>query len=156
MTRPRILHLAALCLCLVLLAGCGDKTTPLSKAVVMRAAVRAAQPFADMTDLPDKKLNSYLALEADWYTDEAAVFDVSRYTPEAIIVVTAKDNAAREKVKQALQEYRDNLLEEYRTYQPEQLPKLQQAQVREKGLQLVLVIAPDDAVTEQTLNTLWK
>ena len=156
MTRPRILHLAALCLCLVLLAGCGDKVTPLPKADDVLAAVRAAQPFADMTDLPDKQLNSYLALEPEWCADEAAVFDVSRYTPEAIIVVTAKDNAARDKVKQALQEYRDNLLEEYRTYLPEQLPKLQQAKVREKGLQLVLVIAPDDAVTEQTLNTLWK
>ena len=156
MTRPRILHLAALCLCLVLLAGCGDKATPLPKADDVLAAVRAAQPFADMTDLPDKQLNSYLALEPEWCADEAAVFDVSRYTPEAIIVVTAKDNAARDKVKQALQEYRDNLLEEYRTYLPEQLPKLQQAKVREKGLQLVLVIAPDDAVSEQTLNTLWK
>ena len=156
MSKPRVLVLAAICLCLVLIAGCRGKPATLPEAAQVLAALRAAQPFADMSDMPDKQLNSYLGLEADWCADAAAVFDVTRYTPEAIIVLTAKDNAAREQVRKALQEYRDNLMEEYRTYLPEQLPKLEQSKVREKGLQLVLVIAPDEAVTEKTLNALWK
>lgn len=155
MTARRRALLLALCMvCAALLSACGPKPAP--RAEDVHARVRAAQAFADMTEMPQKQLNSYLGLEADWYTDAAASFDVSRYTPEAVVVITARDNAARDMVRQTLQDYRDNLLEEYRTYLPEEMPKIQQAQVRVHGLQVALVISPDDAKAAQALDAAWK
>ncbi len=154
-TKTNRLRIMLLCLvCVALLAGCNGKPLPTAQSVM--DAVRTGQPFAEMTDMPDDQLNSYLALEEGWYTDAVAAFDVSRYTPEAVIVVTARDKTTFAQLKQALQSYRDNLLEEYRIYLPEEMPKIEQASVREKGLQLALVIAPDDQKTVQALDAVWK
>ncbi len=152
--RPTRLRLLMVLVLAALLAGCTPKAPPPAQQVM--DAVRAAQPFAEMTDMPKKQLASYLALEETWLTDAAAAFDVTRYTPEAVIILTAKDNTARDELRKALQTYRDTLLEEYRTYLPEEMPKIEQAVVREKGLQLALVISPDDQKTAQALDAVWK
>lgn len=147
--------LPAVLAALMLLTACTGAWQAPDADKVMKGIIEA-QAFAELTDMDDQQLVEYLGLPEGSYGDIAAAFDISRVTPEAVIIVTAKDKDQVAPVKQALQDYLDNLLEEYRTYRPEEMPKLEAASVRVKGAQLALVISPDDALADKALKDLWK
>lgn len=72
------------------------------------------------------------------------------------MVLTAVDEDALETLREALEAYRAALEEEYRDYRPDELPKVENALLRTRGLQAVLVIAPDAEAAAAALDEAWK
>ena len=81
--------------------------------------------------------------------------DASRVTAEAVIVVTAADQKKADAVAEKLEAYRASVLEQYRTYQVAEVPKLEAAGVMKHGKQCVLVIAADQQKARDAVNAVW-
>ena len=55
----------------------------------------------------------------------------------------------------ALSDYCKAQLEQYRDYRPDEVPKLESALMKTRGMQTVLIVAPDAAAAEAALDQIW-
>lgn len=147
----------ALTICL-LLGGCAS---PVDSSVArpcgeIADAVQAGQTFEEMTPLSQKQVLQYLDLDEAQLADMAMHMDASRATAEVIVVLEAKDAQGLQAAEEALEAYRDSTLEQYRDYRPEEVPKLEQAVLKSKGMQAALIVAKDAQQAEKSLDDAWK
>ena len=153
MWRVTLLLLLAL-LCFSACGAPAARELPACEQVV--AAVRASQSFTEeQTQLSQSKAAKLLLLEEGQYTDLCLCMDASRATAELAVAVTAADQAQADAVAAALQAYLDSLTNQYRDYQPKEMPKLEAAQVLRQGFQCVLVVCPDQAKAQSAVKGLW-
>lgn len=143
-------------LCLVLTGCAKDKeSAPLSCAAVAEQVQNAAA-FAELTDANEAYLEKYLMIEAEDLASWVMRRDATRATPEMILVLEVKAGADQAAIKQAVQEYHDEQLFQYRDYQPAQVFKLEDAKVMENGAFIVLAVSPDAAKVSAALGNGWK
>lgn len=144
--------------CCLLLGACAQpKEEALPRACGEVAdAIEGGQTFEEMTVLSENQIIKYLDLDASLLADMAMRIDASRATAEMIVVLTAKEAEALEQVQNALATYRDTMQEQYRDYRPDEVPKLEAAILKTKGMQTVLIVSPDAAAAEESLEEAWK
>ncbi len=138
------------------LTGCGGQQAALPACETVAQAVQDAQTFEELTALSSEKLAQVLGVDAASLADQTMRMDVSRATAECIVVLTASDSAALKTLSQALLDHRNALIEQYRDYQPDEIPKLENAVLRNRGLQTVLVVSPEHAKANEALDAAWK
>ena len=141
----------------VLLPACGKKT-PEAPPVACEELVNRlgeAQPFEEMTLLSAGQIEGYINVESAVYADAAMMINGSLSTPDTIIAITAADAEGVQGIADALALYRQSTLEQYRDYRPEEVPKLENAIQKTRGLQTVLVVCADPALAERTLAEVW-
>ncbi len=141
----------------LLLTGCTAKKqeAPLT-CDGLATAMQNACAFSELTDANEKYLEKYLMIEAEELDGWIFRRDASRATPEMILVLQVKQGADQAAIKQAVQDYHDEQIMMYRDYQPEQVFKLENAKILEKGTFLVLAVAPDTAKINAALGDGWK
>ena len=147
-----VLLLALLCL----LAACAGSAKPPVPCADVLAAMEQSQPFGELAPLSEKLIGKYLDVELTLVTDSAMAMDGTRATAEQIAVLTAADAEALATVKAALQTYLDSLLIQYRDYAPAEVPKLENAVLRENGLQIALVVCADASAADAALSAAWR
>lgn len=154
MKKTLLTLLMLLCL---LLAGCTAKeaAAPLNCADIAEQVQKAAA-FAELTDVNESYLEKYLLIEADDLASWVMRRDATRATPEMILVLEVKAGADQAAIKQAVQDYHDEQLFQYRDYQPGQVFKLEGAKVMENGAFIVLAVSPDAAKVNAALGNGWK
>lgn len=154
MKKTLLTLLMLLCL---LLAGCTAKeaAAPLNCADIAEQVQKAAA-FAELTDVNESYLEKYLLIEADDLASWVMRRDATRATPEIILVLEVKAGADQAAIKQAVQDYHDEQLFQYRDYQPGQVFKLEGAKVMENGAFIVLAVSPDAAKVNAALGNGWK
>lgn len=147
----------ALLLCL-LLCGCAKEDTasqPMTCAEIADEVQKAAA-FVELTDANEKYLEKYLMIEAADLASWVMRRDATRATPEMILVLEVKPGADKAAIRQAVQDYHDEQLFQYRDYQPAQVFKLEDARVLENGAFIVLAVSPDAAKVNAALGGGWK
>ena len=144
--------LLALC---TALCACQKTTAAVPACRDAAAAVLASQKTAEMTELSAKKIEKYLLIDETLYTDAAVCIDASRATAECVCVFTAKDGESLAAVQAALSDYCKAQLEQYRDYRPDEVPKLESALMKTRGMQTVLIVAPDADAAEAALDQIW-
>lgn len=151
----RKIMLTIVLLSVALLSACAP-TAQLKGTQEVFDAVTKNTGFQELT-MMDRELSAML-LEVDesLLTDIAIGLDASRYTPEAVFIITAANDQDKKALETALQTYRDHLLAEYKDYRPQEAFKISDARVLTKGLQLALMIAPESGKAEEALNQAWK
>ncbi|NLX83806.1 MAG: DUF4358 domain-containing protein [Clostridiales bacterium] len=112
--------------------------------------------FEELTALDVEQLGILLEVEGSMFDQAVAGLDASRYTPEAIIVINAKNKSDFDVILKSLNAYRDRLLDEYRDYRPSEMHKIVNAKVHAKGLQVVLIVSKDAAQAVAALKTIQK
>lgn len=137
------------------LSSCSQVAAP-KKAQQVYDAVLGASDFQELTAMDLDMTAILLDVDVQLIEDFAVGLDASRYTPEALFVISAKDQAGKKTLETALQAYLDQLTLEYRDYRPKELPKLEGAKVQSQGLQVVLMVAPDAQKAEEALKAAWK
>lgn len=149
--------LALLLILIVALTGCSapEKAAPLSCEEIADQVQKAAK-FVTLTDANESYLEKYLLIEADDLASWVMRRDATRATPEMILVLEVKSTADQAAIKQAVQEYHDEQLFQYRDYQPGQVYKLENAKVMENGTFIVLAVSPDAAKVNAALGGSWK
>lgn len=149
--------IALLLLVCLLLTACSAPAPIVNKdCTEVAKAILASQTFSDgMYEQTQKKLLKALALEESDMTQCYFILDASRYTAENVIVITASSDTTLKTVQQALEDYRLSLIEQYRDYQPKEMPKLEASKVLTHGLQCVLAIAPDQALAKKAAEAAW-
>ena len=141
------------------LAGCGSSGTAPASALSCKETadrVQAAAPFAELTDVPASYLEKHLLIEADDLSDWVMRRDAGAASPEMIIILQVKDSADQKTVRQAVADYREEKILEYRDYQPDQVFKLENSKVLENGDRIALIVSPDAAKTTAALGAGWK
>lgn len=143
-----------LCLCAAL-CGCAREAQVPQTCAGIADSVQAAAPFAALTDATEAYLEKYLLIDASALDAWVMRRDATRATPEMILVIQVKDGRLPE-IRQAVQEYHDEQIFQYRDYQPDQMFKLENAKVLEKGSFIALIVSPDAAKTNAALGAGWK
>ena len=118
--------------------------------------ILASVAFQELSILSLEQIETVIGVEISQLSEAYAAVDASRYTPEAVFILTAKDQKSLSTIQELLQEYRQDLLDDYRDYRPDEAYKIEDAQVLTKGLQVVLMVAPDQSVAKTALENAWK
>ena len=149
--------LIALLLAALLLTGCAAKEEkPLPEAAALAQAVLDSQTYTEeMSAVSEKRLQALLGLTAEDYAQAVLIMDTSRATSEMIAVITAKDAAGADQAAARLNDYLLSLRAQYADYRPEEMPKLNAAQVQRRGLQCALAVAPDQVAARQAVDSAW-
>lgn len=151
----KLIMLLTLCLALTGCTSARKDAAPLSCAGVADALQKAVA-FTELTDVNENYLEKYLLIEADDLSSWVMRRDTTRATPEMILVLEVKEGANQAEIKQAVQEYHEEQIFQYRDYQPGQMFKLEGAKVMENGAFIVLAVSPDAAKVNAALGTGWK
>ena len=157
-TPGRLLLILLMAACLLLLAACGQKTAelPVKPCESVAAAIAEGQAFEELTAQDMREIVAYLEVKEDDLTDAALWTDASAATVEMIAVLTAKDGAALERIREEMKLFLTDITEIYRDYVPEEIPKLEGVVMETQGLQLVLILSKDSAAARATLNAAWQ
>lgn len=152
--KKTLILLLMLCLALT---GCTAKesSVPLS-CIRIAEQLQKADAFVELTDVNENYLEKYLLIEADDLTSWIMRRDATRATPEMILVLEVKESADKAAIKQAVQEYHNEQIFQYRDYQPDQVFKLETAKVLENGSFIVLAVAPNADKINTALGSSWK
>ena len=135
-------------LCLTLFAGCGnsDATTDPGFDKVA-AAIEGVVPVDSMAEQDSSYIENMIGLAADSY-DQALVMVTNVGTAiDEFGLFKGADETQVDGIKSAVQDYLNRRLEGWMPYQPEELPKLQNAQVFTDGNYVLYVILSEDAKT---------
>lgn len=150
----KTLLLIMLCICLVLEGCTPSGETLTSKGIADK--VQKAADFAELTDVTVNYLEKYLMIDAADLASWVMRRDATRATPEMILVLEVKAEADQAEIKQAVADYNEEQLFQYRDYQPAQVFKLEDAKVMEQGAFIVLIVSPNAAKTNAALGSGWK
>ena len=147
-----LLALAILCL----LSACGPGAAQPAPCADVLAAIEQAQPFNELVPLSDKLLQKYLNIDAALLADAAMSMDGTRVTAEQIVVLTAADEKALADIQAALKAYLESFIVQYRDYQPDEVPKLENAVLQTRGLQAALIVSADWSAAKTALDEVWE
>lgn len=151
------LILSGLCMVCMLLCGCSLTAKAPVDCSTLLTSVLASQSFSDeLAPLSASIAGKYLAIDMTQVKDFAMSIDASRVTAEQIVFLTADNAQSAELLKASLKEYRDLVLDQYRNYQPDEVPKLEKAVLQQNGSQVALIISPDAASAAAALEKAWK
>ena len=154
--QAKIIVLFFLLMFMLIFQGCSKPEVKLPAAQAVADFVLAEQEFTEPFNIKDEKMMELLALNGADITDAAMVMDISRITPECIVVITASSQEAAEGIERSLKEYQQSLKAQYINYRPDEVYKIDEALIRSKGLQQVLVISPQHSKAQESLNAVWK
>lgn len=161
--KKLLLCLLVCCLGLSLFA-CREKQANmvLPSAEDMLAAIEASGGFTELTPLSSAQIAKYLNIEESDFTEAAMSMDASRATPEVIVVLTSDvptAGAGTEWMSEAFFAYETAILEEYRDYQPGEVPKIEDSMYIvhgvDGGTQGILVIGGSEDKVEKAAESLW-
>lgn len=160
--NKKILLPVLLSVCLCLLAACGDKNpadsgspAPEEKTAYETADAQAVlESGAFSEDLTEVDLDTAAVLYGIDVNDlaEAAVYRSAGATAEEIAVLKCTSEEAAGDAKTAIELYVKDREESYADYLPEEVPKLQNALIDQKGSTLLLVVANDVEAAQAALN----
>ena len=141
---------------LLVLQGCVKPQTTLPAANAVADAVLKSQVFSEPYQITEEKMLEFLAISAGDIADSAMIMDVSRVTPECIIILTAASDSAAKTVEQALKDYRQNLRNQYISYRPDEVFKIDQAVLDSRDYQFALIISSSPEQAQAALKAAWK
>ena len=149
---------AALLLAVSLFAlqGCAKPQEALPAASAVAGSVLAGQAFSEPYQIKADKMREFLAIDKGDTIDSAMVMDVSRMTPECVIILTAASDSAAKTVEQALKNYRQFLKDQYISYRPDEVFKIDEAVLDSKGSQYALIISPSPQLALEALKAAWQ
>ena len=154
MTRKRLP--ALLLLLILLLTGCAAKEAkPAPSCAEAARKVQESANFQELTEMTKAYIAKHLFVEEALLKDACMLRDATMATPEFILIAEAANEKDAALLKQAAQEYLDEMLPQYRDYQPEEMPKLESAKVLTKGNRVALIVSPDAAKTTAALESAW-
>lgn len=157
MRKIRLLgYLLALCLLLGACARPAQEAATAKPCADVAAAVEAGQAFEEMTLLGETQALKLLQMDEAPLADMAVMMDASRATAEMIVVLTALDADSLAQAQQALEALRDDALEQYRDYRPQEVPKITDAVLETAGLQAALIISKDADAAREALQGAWQ
>lgn len=132
-------------LCLTLFAGCGNSDTTTDPGFdKVAAAIEGVVSVDSMAEQDSSYIENRLGLAADSY-DQALVMVTNVGTSsDEFGLFKGKDEAQVDGIKTAIQNYLNRCLEGWMPYHPEELPKLQNAQIFTEGNYVLYVILAED------------
>lgn len=161
MKRKIVLLISLLILTLALSACSPAKDPSVISSVSLgceeiRQAIAQTQSFYEQASPSETEIFTYLGLNSGLVADMAMTMDASLTTPDTIAVITATDDKAVMQVKSAMEEYVATKKDEFQNLYPEQLPKLENAVIRVRDNQAVLIICDDPDAAIKALTAIWE
>jgi hypothetical protein len=149
---PGILMLA---LFMSLLAGCGGNSGELD-AEAMTSALLGSGAFSDLLNPVDAKVAGLLYGYAAGDVSAVNVYCGTGATAEEIAVFKAVDPDAAGRLKEAVKKRVEDQERAFANYAPGEITKLEMAEIREKGLFVVMVVSADGKKSGDILNKYMK
>lgn len=153
--RIGLMMMLATCLAL---SGCGQGGAQVPKPCEEIAAAVAETPglFDELIPQERAEIVAYLGLDNALLTDAALWMDASAATTEMVAVLTAKDADAVKALEGDVSLFLEDMLETYRDYAPDEVPKLKNAIRETRGQQLILIVSKDETAAKASLDAAMK
>ncbi len=142
-------HLAlilALALALTLFAGCGSGAADPGFDAAAQA-VKSAVDTSSMAEQDGSYIENMIGLPSGSYENALVMVTNMGTAIDEFGLFKAADEGGAEEIHSAIQEYLDRRLTGWMPYQPEELPKLQNAQIFTEGSYVLYAILGEDAKT---------
>lgn len=148
---------AVLAACLAL-SGCGQKAAQAPKPCEEIAAAIAQAPvrFEELVPQERAETIAYLGLDGDLLEDSALWMDASAATTELVAVLTATDEKGAAALQGDVERFLEDMVDTYRDYAPDEVPKLKDAVLEARGRQLILIVSKDAAAAKASLDAAMK
>ena len=146
--------LALLLLCLALTA-CGAPEQPALSCAETADKVQAACAFTELNDVSASYLEKQLLIDSADLEDWVMRRDLTGVSPEMILIVKVKPGADQAAILQAVRDYREERILQYRDYQPEQVYKLENSKVMRSGAMIALIVTADAGSAASALGSGW-
>ncbi|MDD2648036.1 MAG: DUF4358 domain-containing protein [Eubacteriales bacterium] len=150
MKKLSVLFLALL----IMLCGCAAEKAPVN-CLEAANAIKASCGFQELDEMSRSYITKYLGIDDALLADAVMLRDASRATPEMILLLTAAKQGDVKALETAVSDFHSTQLEEYRDYQPDEMPKLENAKVTVNGRMIALIVSPDADKTDAALKTAW-
>lgn len=135
-----------LCVCLV---ACGEKeaSKPLSD---IYADIQTQVELTDMLELDSaSKLDKYYGIAQADVAEYAGGINNTGVEMEEIVLIKAVDNAAAQRVKEALDVRYSTKLAQNKDYNPEQAQMIEQCSVEQDGVYVTMIVSENaDTITQ--------
>lgn len=125
------------------LCGCGKTPTTLPPADLASDLLEKCSFSEELQSIAPEVVTTLYGLHA---TDisECCVFLSAGATAEELAAISAVDEDAADRVETALQQRVAAQTEAYKSYKPEEIPKLESAVIHRSGTTVILVVAAED------------
>ena len=141
----RLNSFAALLLALtLLLASCANEqkeTSPIPEDLYKAASENVELP--EMADVSEDMLESNTGITEDLYESAAYYIPLESVEPYELIFIKAVDESSAQTIKEKLDEYLEYREKAAQVYLTENMPVIQSAVVRQDGLTVSLIMAPE-------------
>ena len=148
-----------LCMAFIsLFAGCSGKSEEAVEINIqdtVDAVFEAAGFSEELVKLEDDVLtNSYVLLDKDKVEEYAVYVSGSMGTPEELAIFKAVDEESVKGIREAVDRRVEDLKLNFEDYRPDEMPKIDNAVIVEKGNYVMLVICPNSEAAKETLEKL--
>lgn len=147
--------LLAVCLAL---SGCGQRAAQEPKPCADIASAIAQTPgiFEELISQERAETVAYLGIDGEALADSALWMDASAATTELVAVLTVADEKAMQALEDDVERFLQDMIDTYRDYAPDEVPKLKSALVEVRGRQLALIISKDAEAAKASLDAAMK
>lgn len=137
----------------LLLAACGEKAPNPYDPAATAEALQATAAFSQALESIDQDTAcTYYGIEADTVSSSAVYGSTSG--AEEIAVITLTDEKAAETALEALKSHVDDQKEALKDYQPDEITKLENAILDQRGNSVLLVVANDGSAAQTAIDGL--
>ena len=154
--KRRLEGFFVLLLGLALLSACGQKAPEDFQTSQVEALVNAGVFSEELEELEGEIAFSLYQLEGaglslEQLEDSAVLRSAGATCEEAAVLIFAQESQAQQ-AKTALEGYLSGQIEANRQYRPEDIPKLEQAILEQRGKSVVLVVCAEEATARTQLG----
>ena len=147
MKMMKLFGLAAAAVCLLALAGCGGQSG--GEAGYTKEQVQTILDSGAFTDELDE-----LDCDTAWalYQLDGVIYRSAGATCEELSLLIFSDSGAAQTAQGALEAYLQSQIENNRDYRPGEIPKLEDAVLRQEGSTVLLAVSADTPAVEALLG----
>ena len=156
MAKKMMTVMITVCLCAVLLTGCGSEKSLSVSASQLADKLAQEVGFTDQMSKTEERILYTLYDMEESAVSEAVVYMSTGATAEEIAVITVSDAGNVSKAEEAVKARVESQKEAFENYVPEELTKLSDPVIRTVGNTVILCVSNHNDKAEQIIDSVIK
>lgn len=132
--------------------ACGDKNAKNPDVSEIMNTVKKDIKFDDMADIQKKDIKTYIDINLDDVDQLNYIIAGDGITADEVLIVKVKDGADTSDIKSKIEKSRENKKEIFKSYSPEEMPKIESSVLEVKGNYVFYAITSDNAKAKKIFN----
>lgn len=132
--------------------ACADKKAKNPDVSEIMNAVKKDIKFEDMADIEKEKIKTYIDINLDEVEQLKYIIAGDGITADEVLIVKVKDGTDTSDIKSKIEKSRENKKELFKSYSPEEMPKIESSVLEIKGNYVFYAITSDNSKAKKIFN----